>query len=368
MSKIEVLEFTQEDQKDEWDKFVNDSYSGDILSYWGWGETKKDQGWKPLRIGVTRDGVLILTALCLLKKASFLGNYLYIGHGPVFKNKIDLKEALPYLILYLKGKAKEYKLFTIDIEPRFGDLAPEEQKERLSENLVPLVDGEIKKILILAGFKTTRRNMQPVYKLYYDLGRTEDELKADMKKSTRYNIGLAERKGVEVNEYKASDDSILEKIDSFYDLMEEVQRRAKGYPMRPKSSFIRLFKEFKNNDCLSLFETKYNGELISINISQKTNYWSSSFYAGSNRLYTEVKAPYLMRWKSVLSAKAYGSKVYDFWGIIPNSKQHQGYSDNKLSYGGVRINNYGIFTYTLNGFKSLIWELTIKIRKIIYRI
>lgn len=364
--KLEVKEFT-DSEKLGWDQFVNDSYSGDILQFWGWGESKKEQGWKPIPISIIRGSEIILAALCLIKYFKGFGNYLYIGHGPVFKSKDDLKTALPYLISFIKSKSKELNLFVIEAEPRFGFLAPEEtDQSRITENIKWMVDSEVVKIFETAGFKKTGRNMQPIYKLYYDLDLSEEHLLSMMKKSTRYNIGLAQRKGVLVEEFNADNPAIPEKLDRFYNLMLEMQKRAKGYPIRSKSTFEKLFSALAGSNNLSLFEASFNGDLIATNISQRTKYWSSSFYAGSNRLHPETKAMYLLRWKSIQRAKELGSKIYDFWGIIPNSKQHEGYSDTKLSFGGVRINNWGILAYPLNPFKYWFWNTSLKIRRLLF--
>ena len=363
---LKVKEFS-DSQKQEWDDFIDDSYNGDILQFWGWGESKKEQGWSPLRIAVVKDGAIILAAHCLVKKFKGFGNYLYIGHGPVFKTKEDLKIALPYLTSYLNTKAKELGIFVIEAEPRFGDLAPEEiDPARITGNIKPMIDAEVFDIFKAAGFVKTGRNMQPVYKLYYDLSLSEEQLLMMMKKSTRYNVGLASRKGVVVEEFKADDPAVPEKLERFYNLMLEMQKRAKGYPIRSKATFQRLFDNFAGTDNLSLFEASVEGDLIATNISQKTKYWSSSFYAGSNRLHPETKAMYLLRWKSIQRAKEFGSKVYDFWGIIPNSRQHEGYSDTKLSFGGVRINDWGILAYPLNPVKYWLWNTSLKIRKLLF--
>ena len=52
-AEFQVTEY-DESQKKEWDSFINNSYSGDILQFWGWGESKKEQGWKPLRLAVSQ--------------------------------------------------------------------------------------------------------------------------------------------------------------------------------------------------------------------------------------------------------------------------------------------------------------------------
>ena len=359
------IKFFEQSEKEKWNSFVGDSIYGDILQFWQWGEAKSIEGWQPLYIGVVDDvdEKILLTSLALVKKASILGNYFYVGHGPVFKDKQDLKRALPIWKAGILEYAKKNNIFLIEIEPKIG-YVPEEDLSNpiISKNLQYFVDPAIFKAFDNNGFTKTKRNTQPKYKLYYDLENSEEQLLALMKKNTRYNVRLAERKGVEFIEHKLEDPEIDKILEKFYSMLLETQERAHGYPIRPISFFKKLINSFKGTDNICFMETKYQGEVIAINISQRTKSWASSFYAASNRLYTEVKAPYLLRWRSVLSAKQYGSKVYDFWGIIPNSSQHKGYSENKLSFGGARIDTYGLLALPINGIKYYIWDIAIRLR------
>lgn len=204
--------------------------------------------------------------------------------------------------------------------------------------------------------------MQPRHKLFYDLSKTEEELLMLMKKNTRYNVRLAAKKGVEVTSLEISDEKMSKKIDEYYELLLSTQERTKGYPIRPKSTFTTLLEVFKNSNLLKYFEARFQGDLITANISQFTSYWSSSFYGASNRLHPDTKAPYLLRWESVLEAKRRGCKVYDFWGIILDSKQHSGYSETKLSFGGTRMDTYGLFAHPLSGWKYLVWDKLLPLR------
>lgn len=360
-----VIKYFEIKEKEKWNSFVGDSIYGDILQFWQWGEAKSTEGWNPLYIAVIDDvdGKILLTSLALVKKASFLGNYLYVGHGPVFKDKQDLKKALPIWKEGILEYAKRNNIFAIEIEPKIG-YVPEEDLSTpiISKNLQYFIDPAIIKAFYNNGFLQTKRNTQPKYKLYYDLEYSEEQLLSLMKKNTRYNVRLAERKGVEFREYNLTDPNIDKVLTKFYSMLLETQERAHGYPIRPVSFFKKLIESFKGTDNICFMETKYQGEVIAINISQRTKSWASSFYAASNRLYTEVKAPYLLRWRSVLSAKLFGSKVYDFWGIIPNSSQHKGYSENKLSFGGARIDTYGLLSVPINGIKYYIWDNAIRLR------
>jgi lipid II:glycine glycyltransferase (peptidoglycan interpeptide bridge formation enzyme) len=173
---------------------------------------------------------------------------------------------------------------------------------------------------------------------------------------------LAQKKGVKIREYDLSDPKIDRKLLQFYDLLLMTQDRAKGYPIRSFDYFKKFFKNFAGTNSVFLLEATYEDKTIAMNISQRTKYWSSSFYAASNRLFPEVKAPYLLRWESIMKARAMGAKLYDFWGIIPNSSQHQGYSDNKLSFGGVRMDTYGILTLPLSFSRYFIWDKLLPLR------
>jgi lipid II:glycine glycyltransferase (peptidoglycan interpeptide bridge formation enzyme) len=360
-----AIKYFDIEEKEVWNSFVSESLYGDILQFWQWGEAKSIEGWTPMYVGVVdeEDSRILLTSLVLTKKASFLGNYMYVGHGPVFKDKQDLKKALPLWKKALVDYAKKNKIFAIEIEPKICFVPDEDLTTPIiSKNLQAFIDPAIIKIFDSNGFIKTKRNTQPKFKLYYDLDSTEEELLGLMKKNTRYNVKLAERKGVEFREYNLDDPEIDVLLVQFYTMLLETQERARGYPIRPITFFKRLLESFKGTNSVCIMETKYQGQVIAINISQRTKSWASSFYAASNRKFTEVKAPYLLRWKSVLSAKNFGSKVYDFWGIIPNSSQHKGYSENKLSFGGTRIDTYGLLALPINKVKFLIWDRAIRLR------
>lgn len=356
---MEFKIFSSEEQT--WNDFVDSTPYSTILQFWQWGELKKSEGWAPYRFALVEGQELKIAAQALLKPAPVLGNYLYVPYGPVFQTASDLEKYLPEFLEGLELLARDNNCFVIEFDPLLGKLMEEADKP-VPEVLSPYLDNTVKETLLKNGFVISRRNMQPRHKLFYDLTKSEDELLMLMKKNTRYNVRLAGKKGVAVNGFSFSEPQMPEKIDQYYELLLETQERAKGYPIRPKSTFTTLLSVFKNTDNLKYFEAKFNEDLIAANISQFTAYWSSSFYGASNRLHPDVKAPYLLRWESVLEAKKRGCKVYDFWGIILDSKQHQGYSETKLSFGGTRMDTYGIFALPVSGWKYNVWDKLLPLR------
>lgn len=342
-----------------WNRFIDSTPYSTILQFWQWGEVKKSEGWEPFRIGIEVDGQLKVAAQCLMKLAPFLGNYLYIPYGPVFRDINEFKSFLPDLLIGLKDFAVKRNCFVIEFDPLIGRLVDTEDS---SEVLGPYLNKKIKEILLSNGFQISNRNVQPKHKLFYDLTKSEEELLMLMKKNTRYNVRLAQKKGVQINKISFSNPEAKIKVDQFYELLLETKDRAKGYPIRPKSTFEKLIEVFKESNEIELFEAVFENDLLTMNISEFTSYWSSSFYGASNRLHPDVKGAYLLRWESVLEAKRRGCKVYDFWGVIMDSKQHQGYSETKLSFGGVRMDTYGIFALPLDKLKYRAWDRLIPLR------
>lgn len=359
-----TFEIVGDDQKDKWNSFVDNSPYGDVLQYWEWGEVKREEGWEPLRVWLKSGKDVGIVGQLLIKRVSGLGNYFYMPHGPLFaktKNeKRKNKESLGKFVQGLKNLAVEKGAFVIEIEPKIGSFI--EGLGGMSEGLEHFVNPEYLDVFKSAGFSRTSRNMQSKHKLLFDLSKSDDELLAMMKKNTRYNVGYAERKGVEVIETKFSDKEASRKLDKFYEMLLENQKRTKGYPIRPKRSFEKLVEEFKGLDNLVFEEAVHEGDTLAMNITQRTKHWSSSFYGASLRLKSNLKATYLLRWKSIQSAKSYGSKVYDFWGFVPNAKQHKGYSEHKISFGGTRIDHVGLMAMPINKMKYQVWNNLIPLR------
>lgn len=349
--------------KQEWNDFVSNCPWSDILQYWQWGEVKTLEGWE---YGFITSDDDIVRSMFLIKRAPGLGNYMYIPHGPVFHSLDDLRNSVLSWKNNILKVAKEKNCFVIEIDPKIGELTENEDLNEIQKKNVDSLSHFFNKDIIEEfkrnGFQRTSRNMQPIYKLLYSLELSPDELMSLMSKSTRYNVRYAEKNGVEVKEYSPDDPQIEERVKEFYKLLEVTQERAGGYPIRPFSTFQKLFEVFKGTQDISLFEVSYQGDVIAFNISQRTQCWSSSFYASSNRLHSKLKAPYLLRWASIMRAKEFGSDVYDFWGIIPDSKQHKGYSDHKLGFGGARIDHIGIMQMPLNSFKTVIFNRVLPLR------
>ena len=147
------------------------------------------------------------------------------------------------------------------------------------------------------------------YTAVIDLEKTEDEILADMKQKWRYNIRLAEKKGIVVEVVEKIEGNIKE----FYELMLETTSRDNFF-----WNSLDYYKTFLNSlDNSKLLLAKKEWVTVAAWIFVFDNdvsiyyYWAST----SDRKYRNLMAPYLLQWEAIKYAKQNWSKLYDFLGV-----------------------------------------------------
>ena len=151
------------------------------------------------------------------------------------------------------------------------------------------------------------------YTAVIDTTLSEEQILSNMKPKGRYNIKLAEKKGIEVIEVQKSD----ENIRLFYNLMLETTSR--DWFNWNSIDFYKIFLNSLDNSKLLL--AYYEWQVIAwwIFIFDKEAsiyyYWASSW----DSKYRNLMAPYLLQWEAIKIAKSTWSKIYDFlWVAWPD--------------------------------------------------
>jgi lipid II:glycine glycyltransferase (peptidoglycan interpeptide bridge formation enzyme) len=146
---------------------------------------------------------------------------------------------------------------------------------------------------------------QPQTTLVLDLGHTEEALLEQMHSKTRYNIRLAERKGVTIREGKNP--------DIFTTLNAETTQRD-GF----KSHDAAYYAAFLDIQGVRQF-TAYNteGTPIATILTISTPSAMTYIHGASSNTDRQLMAPYLLQWHAIQEAKHAGCTEYDFWGIAP---------------------------------------------------
>lgn len=295
----------------EWDEYFNRIESPSFLQAWEWGEVQKLLGYKIVRLGLYNKEKLSGIAQVIKIKAK-RGNFIFIPHGPISDNpKINSE-----LIKYLKDICNKEGFSHIRISPILEDT------------------GRNRKIYSDAGFKESPIHMHAENIWVLPLNKPEDQLLADMRKTTRYLIRKAIKDGVEIQ--KARDEQAL---DSFWKIYQKTAIRENFTPFS-KKYILSEFKEFDKTGNAMFFigkESK-NGKVVSAALILFTK--SSAFYHQGASLHSKIPVSYLMQWEAIKEALERGCKLYNFWGIAPTEDpQHPWYGLSlfKKGYSGYQI-------------------------------
>lgn len=230
----------------------------------------------------------------LIRKLPIFGNIMYVPRGPI--GEIDDEETLRKLTIKMKEVAKEYKAFVIIIEPN----VKKENKE--FSNLVKKLGYKINSKAIKFDQEIQARHN---FRLNLE-NKTEDEIFKNFASKTRYNVRLASKKGVTVEEKNEAG------IDEFYELMKETGKRD-NFRTRPKEYFQKILKEFpyETKIYIAYYEKEPISAIMPIIYGNKMWY----LYGASSNKHRNLMSTYLLQWEMIKLAIKNNCKVYDFRGV-----------------------------------------------------
>ena len=306
---MQIIQVTDE-FKDHWDSFVKtNAADGGMLQSWGWGEFQKSLDNKICRYAVVNGGGQFQAAALVIKhELPFEYNYYYCPRGPVIKS-IEPQD-LDSLLIEIKKVAKEDKSFMIRVDP-------------------PWALGNEKRLVDL-DFRKSEYEVQPKCSFILDITKSEEELLSQMKQKTRYNIGLAKKKGVEI---RMSDE--LADLESFWQLTKQTANRD-GFKPHSKEHYKKMFEIFNKDGSLKLFLATYDNKVVTANLISLSGEVCTYLHGASADMYRDVMAPYLLQWQAILEAKKLGYKYYDFGGVngqTYNNKKWIGITKFKTGFG-----------------------------------
>jgi len=287
------------------DFIENNSPGGGFLQSENWRKFQEAWGRKTQNILASDDqGEPIAFANLITHTLPLVGDYFYIPRGPVIKisnfqfpisNKIpNTKSQFVNFLEDLTSLAKKEDIGWIRIEPN-----SEEDLKLIKENL----PAELK-------MKKAPVDMQPSEVLILDITKNEEELLAGMKQKTRYNIRLAEKRGVRISHNM---EHITRNINEFLRLVKITSRRDK-IASHPEGYYRKMLKVIPN-DILKLYVAEYEGKIIAVNLVLFFGKTAAYMHGTSDNLHRDVMAPYLLQWQAILDAKKSGCEKYDFGGI-----------------------------------------------------
>ncbi len=199
--------------------------------------------------------------------------------------------------------------------------------------------------------KKTKVDIQPPDSSLVDLTCPEEEILNRMHAKWRYNIRLSERKGVQIHRYLGSNLNLSEKIDKFYELTKETNARdgnsshAKAYYLDLIKSSAQEIADGKDSPVISLYIAEHEGDEIASIMTLFSHDQAIYLYGASSNQKRNLMPNHLLQWTAMKDAKAYGSKVYDLYGMPPEGKDENhpmhGLYMFKANFGGHNIHRTG---------------------------
>lgn len=254
-----------------------------VLQTWEWGQFKRRWGWTPrYLLSPAHDAA----ALVLRRTISPLNlNLLYVPKGPAldYANAATVDRVLGDLI----EVARRERAIFIKIDP---DLPAADQL-----------------ILRDRGWRFSAEQIQFRNTMLIDLTPAEDQLLAAMKPKTRYNVRLAEKKGVVIRSGTLAD------LDLLYAMYAETAQRD-GFIIRPLDYYRDVWGRFIQSGLGQPLLAQVDGDvvagLILFHFADRAWY----MYGMSRNVHRDKMPNYLLQWAAMRWAKARGCTRYDLWG------------------------------------------------------
>lgn len=279
---------------------------------WAWGQVQARTGWRVDRLRFAgRAPVTVLV------QGSGPMRWAFVPRGPV--------DSSAELLEMLAGWARSAGLARLRVEPEIGP--------------------DVRPLLLRLGFHRVA-DVQPSHTRILSLG-SETDMLASLHRSTRYNIGYAEKRGVTVE--MGSD-------------AEELARHMAASAARagvnlPGAPYIRLLLDSLPTS--RTFVARHEGDSLCALLVAVHDGRAYYLYSGSNGLKRNLKAMNLAMWCAMRYAAEVGCRDFDLWGIAPdNDPTHpwHGFTEFKRGFGGRDVEYAGTWDLALSPAASLAIE------------
>ncbi len=198
----------------------------------------------------------------------------------------------------------------------------------------------------LACSRQLRRSsveVQPASTVMLDLRPEEPALLAGMKPKTRYNIGLAGRRGVRVVEDEGS------RLPEWFALYRETSRRDRITVHSP--AYYRTLFDLariygQGAPALKLLLAEIKGEVVAGIILAMHHGEATYLYGASADRHRAAMPNYALQWHAIQLARTNRCETYDFFGIPPSADPGHpmaGLFQFKTGFGGRVLNRYGCY-------------------------
>lgn len=333
-----------EDPGQGWDAFMAGHPFGHLMQSRAWARVRQETGWEAIYVSLEEQDRIRAAALCLRRAipGTPMG-LLYLPRGPV------LDYADPSIVRSfgetLSRLAEDRRAFLIQADPA-----------------IPECHQEAHTALEALGFRRQEKHgvfrvLQPRWVMRIPVNRYggPDGLLASLSHKTRYNIRLAERKGVRVTPRED-----YEACRIFYRLLGSAAR-AKGFPVRGFRFHEAIWRHCVRAGLGEYLFAEHDDRLLAAIQVLRFGPTAWYMYGASSEVDRHLMPTYLLQWEGIRRAWSAGCRCYDMRGAPsaapkPEDPEH-GVYDFKRKFNAELVPFLGEYDLVVRPRLYAVWRL-----------
>ncbi len=330
-----AYQVTQIDDRDEWDSALQTLPRPHALQSWDWGAFKERWGWQATRLLWQQEGQPVAAAQVLRRRLLHTPlSIMYAPKGPLLAyNDAALFDTV---LCALEEEARRRRCLFVKIDPdvRLGIGTQESDPEPAAQAVLAALRRR--------GWRHSADQIQFRNTVLVDLTPDEQQLLARMKPKTRYNLRLAERRGVSIRRGSGDD------LRAFYALYRETSRRD-GFLIRPFAYYQDVWSLFLAAGRAHLLVAELGAEPIAGLMLFVFGHTAWYMYGASADTHRDLMPSHLLQWEAMRLARQLGCTCYDMWGApdrFDESDRMWGVYRFKIGFGGETVRGLGAYDFT----------------------
>ncbi len=268
----------------EWNQFLANFPNAHLLQLGEWGELKSAFGWKPIRVIAENIGAQILfRSLPLGLTIAYMPKPVFSSQWTVTSNQWSVTSSQFWK--EVDSICKKNRAVFLKIEPDFW-----QEELSITNYQLPI----------------SPHNIQPPRTIVIDIRDDEEKILARMKQKCRYNIRLAEKKGVTIR--------VWDDVKAFHEMMTVTGGRD-NFGVHSFEYYQRAYDLFHPKGMCDLLAAEYQNKPLASLMVFANGKRAWYVYGASNDEERNRMPAYLLQWEAIRWAKARGCEEYDLWGV-----------------------------------------------------
>ncbi|MDP3964788.1 MAG: peptidoglycan bridge formation glycyltransferase FemA/FemB family protein [bacterium] len=344
-------------------RFLLSQKPNQFLQSYEWGEFQKSLGRPIERLYIVDEEIapaeepvqesILAAMLAVIMPLPYHRSYLYLPRGPIVYLEVpvpDQNDMWRSMSTQMEEYAKKHKALFLRMDPAI-DRGNRADLRAVMTNHYPV--------------EYLSSSVQPDTTLILDLSPDAESILNSMAQKTRYNIRLAEKKGVRVTRTSAVD-----AVEDFWKLLSQTAERD-GFSPHPKDYYAKMMEAMAGDwddaeRCrIQFFKAELKGQLLAMNMMCRFGDTVTYLHGASSNEGRNAMAPHLLQWEAIKDAKTAGATRYDFWGVAPtNNPKHPwaGITRFKKGFGGTVEQYWGTVDIVYHSFWYVAYSLLKKFK------